>query len=262
MAKKRHESHHGGSWKVAYADFVTAMMALFLCLWLTSQDQKIKDAVERAFRNPFSSITKESSGIIPNKEASSTYRQQGKFSSISAIEIEAMHHLHEDLEKLFKDQSQGQASLKIDVTADGLSINIYDRSQKPIFLPDTDVFTDYGAWIFNTLAWEIARYNNFRIELEGHTETVTNLEQVEQEATRKWELSTERANAARRKVITGGVAGEQISKVSGYADTAPMPETLPTDEANRRVTVLIKIKDSINAPDALQADLPHDAAAN
>src|ERR1017187_44396 len=118
MARKKHE-HHGSSWKVAYADFVTAMMALFLCLWLTSQDQKIKDAVERAFRNPFSSITKESSGIIPNKEASSTYRQGEKFPSISAIEIEAMHHLDEDLEKLFKDQRQAQASLKIDVTAGG-----------------------------------------------------------------------------------------------------------------------------------------------
>ena len=81
MAKK--EAQHGGSWKVAYADFVTAMMALFLCLWLTSQDQKIKDAVERAFRNPFSSVTKESVGLIPNKEASSTYRQQGRFSSMA-----------------------------------------------------------------------------------------------------------------------------------------------------------------------------------
>jgi len=87
MAKKHKQESHGGSWKVAYADFTTAMMALFLCLWLTSQDQKIKDAVERAFKNPFSSITKESVGIIPNKEASSTYRQQGKFSSISAFEM-------------------------------------------------------------------------------------------------------------------------------------------------------------------------------
>ena len=59
---KKHSGHHGGSWKVAYADFVTAMMALFLCLWLTAQDTKIKDAVERAFRNPFSAVTKESTG--------------------------------------------------------------------------------------------------------------------------------------------------------------------------------------------------------
>ena len=259
MAKKRHE-HHGGSWKVAYADFVTAMMALFLCLWLTSQDQKIKDAVERAFRNPFSSLTKESSGIIPNKDASSTYKQEGRFSSISAIEIETMHHLHEDLEKLFKDQAQGQTSMKIDVNNEGLSINVFDRTQRPIFKTDTDQFTDYGAWVFNTLAWEIARYTTFRIELEGHTETRTN---NVAESVRKWELSTERANAARRKVVTGGVGPRQICKVSGFADTQPMPGAEPDDESNRRVTVHIKIRDSVNAlPEVFQADLPHDTAAN
>jgi len=221
MAKNKH-AHHGGSWKVAYADFVTAMMALFLCLWLTSQDQKIKDAVERAFRNPFSSVTKESVGIIPNKDASSTYRQQGKFSSISAIEIEAMHHLSEDLAKLFKDQETGMTPVKIDVTSEGLSINVFDRSAKPIFNPGTDQFTEYGAWVFNTLAWEIARYSHFRIELEGHTETTTN---AIPENLKKWDLSTERANAARRKIIDGGVVEMQICKVSGFADTVPMPDT-------------------------------------
>jgi chemotaxis protein MotB len=254
MAKKGHGGHHGGgSWKVAYADFVTAMMALFLCLWLTSQDQKIKDAVERAFRNPFSSVTKESVGIIPNKDASSTYRQQGKFSSISAFEMEAMHHLSEDLAKLFKDQEVGQTPVKIDVTSEGLSINVFDRSQKPIFNPGTDVFTDYGAWVFNTLAWEIARYTHFKIELEGHTETETN---TATETIHKWELSTERANAARRKIIAGGVSNVQICKVSGFADTVPMPDTAPTDEANRRVTVLVKIKDTINSlPEAISSDI-------
>jgi chemotaxis protein MotB len=252
MARKKHEAH-GGSWKVAYADFVTAMMALFLCLWLTSQDQKIKDAVERAFRNPFSSITKESTGLIPNKDASSTYKQQGKFSSISAIEMEAMHHLSEDLAKLFKDQDAGQTAVKIDVTTEGLSINVYDRAQKPVFNPDTDVFTDYGAWVFNTLAWEIARYTHFRIELEGHTGTMaTNAP----EELHKWELSTERANAARRRIIAGGVGESQINKISGFADTVPMPDLAPTDEANRRVTVLVKIKDSINnLPEALSSDI-------
>jgi chemotaxis protein MotB len=253
MAKKKDDGHSGGSWKVAYADFVTAMMALFLCLWLTSQDQKIKDAVERAFRNPFSSITKESTGIIPNKDASSTFKQQGRFSSISALEIEAMHHLSEDLAKLFKDQDTSQANVKVDVTSEGLSINVFDRSQKPIFNPGTDVFTDYGGWVFNTLAWEIARYTSFRIELEGHTETEPD---TAVEAVRKWELSTERANAARRKITEGGVATSQIDKVSGFADTVPMPDTNPTNEANRRVTVQIKIKDTINSlPEAISSDI-------
>ena len=252
MAKK-HAAHHGGSWKEAYADFVTAMMALFLCLWLTSQDQKIKDAVERAFRNPFSSLTKESSGIIPNKDASSTYRQQGRFSSISALEIEAMHHLSEDLAKLFKDQDPNQTGVKIDITSEGLNINVFDRSQKPIFNPGTDVFTDYGSWVFSTLAWEIARYTHFRIELEGHTETTI---ENTGEGLNKWELSTERANAARRKIVEGGVTSAQICKISGFADTVPMPETAPTDEANRRVTVLIKIKDTINnLPEAISSDI-------
>ena len=243
MAKKGH-GHHGGSWKVAYADFVTAMMALFLCLWLTSQDQKIKDAVERAFKNPFSSITKESSGIIPNKEASSTFRQQGKFSSISAIEMEAMHHLSEDLAKLFKDTDSPQSAVKIDLTTEGLSINVFDRSQKPVFEPDTDAFTEYGGWVFDTIAWEIARYSSFRIELEGHTEKKAN---PEQEDAHKWELSTERSNAVRRKIIKGGVGPDQVAKVSGFADTVPMPETMATNECNRRVTVLIRIKDSVNS---------------
>jgi chemotaxis protein MotB len=242
MAKKGH-GHHGGSWKVAYADFVTAMMALFLCLWLTSQDQKIKDAVERAFKNPFSSITKESTGVIPNKEASSTVHSSGKFSSLSSIELEAMHHLSEDLAKLFKDSDSPQSPVKIDVTAEGLSINVFDRSQRPIFQRDTDAFTEYGGWVFDTLAWEIARYSTFRIELEGHTEKKS---APAREDTHKWELSTERSNAVRRKIVKGGVGTDQVAKVSGFADTIPMADTVATNECNRRVTVLIKVKETVN----------------
>src|SRR5689334_18571922 len=100
MAK--HEAHHGGAWKVAYADFVTAMMALFLVLWLTSQDSRIKEAVERAFRNPFSAVNKESMGIIPNKDATASYKQQGNFDSVSAVEMETMRHITEDLARILQ----------------------------------------------------------------------------------------------------------------------------------------------------------------
>ena len=242
--KKKKEAHHGGSWKVAYADFITAMMALFLCLWLTSQDQKIKDAVERAFRNPFSSVTKESVGIIPNNDATATTKQAGKFQSVSAVEMETMRRLSEDLTKLLKQQDTQESSVKIDLTPDGLCINIFDRSQKPVFKPDTDAFTEYGAWVFNTLAWEIARYTTFRIELQGHTEANA---QTGREGPGKWELSTDRANAARRKLVQNGVGSGQICKVSGYADIDPMPNFAPNDEINRRVTVMLKLKESVNA---------------
>ncbi len=243
MSKKGH-GHHGGSWKVAYADFVTAMMALFLCLWLTAQDTKIKDAVERAFTNPFSSVTKESTGIIPNKEKTASEKQAGKFQSVSAVEMETMRHVSDDLMKLLQQQDQTESSVKIELTPDGLRINIFDRSHKPIFEPDTDNFTEYGGWVFSTLAWEISRYKTFKIELEGHTETI---QDTGREAGSKWELSTERANAARRKVVQSGVLDRQICKVSGYADTAPMDGYQPNDEINRRVTVMLKLKESIDA---------------
>ncbi|HVO32906.1 MAG TPA: flagellar motor protein MotB [Elusimicrobiota bacterium] len=247
-------SHHGGSWKVAYADFVTAMMALFLCLWLTSQDQKIKDAVERAFKNPFSSVTKESVGIIPNKDASSTYKQEGRFSSVSAVEMETMRRLSEDLAKLLKQQDEDQSTVQINLTPEGLQINIFDRSRKPVFKPDSDAFTDYGAWVFGTLAWEISRYPTFHIELEGHTETNAS---TGREGHSKWEVSTERANTARRKLVQNGVSPVQIFKVSGYADTQPMPGCAPEDEINRRVTVMLKLKESV---DALPADSSSDTS--
>lgn len=242
MKKQRH-AHHGGSWKVAYADFVTAMMALFLCLWLTAQDTKIKDAVERAFRNPFSSVTKESTGIIENKDASATYKQAGKFDSVSAVEMETMRHVSDDLTRLLQKENE-QNSVQIDLTSDGLRINIFDRSHKPVFETDTDKFTSYGDWVFSTLAWEISRYKTFKIELEGHTEKES---EDSREAAEKWELSTERANAARRKVVQSGVDDVQICKVSGFADTVPMPGYTPDAEINRRVTVLLKLKESVNA---------------
>ena len=229
---------------MAYADFVTAMMALFLCLWLTSQDQKIKDAVERAFRNPFSSVTKESVGIIPNKDASATSKQAGKFQSISAVEMETMRRLSDDLEKLLKQQDTDQSSVKIDLTPEGLCINIFDRARKPIFTTNSDNFTEYGGWVFSTLAWEISRYSTFRLEVQGHTETGT---ETGREAHGKWELSADRANAARRKLEQNGVADFQVVKVSGYADVAPMPDYPATDEINRRVTVLLKLHESVQS---------------
>src|SRR6185295_17843869 len=147
-------------------------------------------------------------------------KQAGKFESVSAVEMETMRHVSDDLQRLLQ-QQEAESSVKIELTPDGLRINIFDRSHKPIFEPDTDNFTAYGSWVFSTLAWEISRYKTFKIELEGHTETNP---QPGREAINKWELSTERANAARVKVVQSGVLDGQICKVSGYADTAPMTD--------------------------------------
>lgn len=256
---RRQSSHHGGSWKVAYADFTTAMMALFLCLWLTAQDSRIKDAVERAFRNPFSAVNKEGTGIIPQPEATARSKAQGPFQSVNAVEVEMLRHITEDLAKILQGPDEEQKSVQLDLSPEGLRINVFDRTHKPIFEPDSDVFTSYGAWVFSTLAWEISRYETFKIELEGHTEASP---ESSPEAPHKWELSADRANAARRKLVQSGVIASQVFKVSGFADTQPMPSTPPSADVNRRVTVLLKLENPAMQNPSLQTESPHPSDAH
>ena len=131
--------------------------------------QKKQGAVERAFRNPFSAVNKESTGIIPNsnKDASSQNKSKGNFQSVTAIEMQMMREITEDIAKMLPQSQELEQSIQIELTPDGVRINIFDHSQKPVFEPGTDQFTDYGNWVFSTLAWEIARFDAFRIELEG-----------------------------------------------------------------------------------------------
>ncbi|MGO9203331.1 MAG: flagellar motor protein MotB [Limisphaerales bacterium] len=234
--------HHGGSWKVAYADFVTAMMALFLVLWLTAQDSRIKEAIERAFRNPFSSVTKESVGIIHvDKDMQALEKSKGNFDSASAMDLELLRRLTEDLAKLLGQDSLDQESVRFEMTSDGLLINVFDRSQKPIFEPESARFTPYGAWAFSTLAWEVSRYPAFNLQLSGHTESG---HAAIREDYGPWELSADRANAARRKLMQHGVSPTQIYQVCGCGDIHPMANTAPTDESNRRVSVLLRIQEA------------------
>src|ERR1700710_699578 len=129
MSKK---GHHGGAWKVAYADFVTAMMALFMVLWLTSQDQRIKEAIERAFRNPFSSLTKDSTGIIASTNTLAVKSSSGNFDSASAVELTMLRRLNQDLLKSLNEgaEEKEESSVKLEMTPEGLSINVFDRSHK------------------------------------------------------------------------------------------------------------------------------------
>jgi chemotaxis protein MotB len=247
MAKK-HGGHHGGSWKVAYADFVTAMMALFLVLWLTSQDEKIKEAVQRSFTNPFSSLTKESTGIIPQKDTpAASSNRSGNFDSSSAVELAMLRRLSDDLLKALQkevDEPDTEPPTKLDLTPEGLRISIFDRSRKPIFNQQNAEFTPYGDWVMSTLAWQISLYASFTVEVEGHTESGRQPLRADYG---DWEISSDRASAARRKLIEHGVSSGQIRKVAGFADTIPMPQTTPEDESNRRITLMLKVRQTKEA---------------
>jgi len=242
MAKKH--PHHGGAWKVAYADFVTAMMALFLVLWLTSQDEKIKEAVERSFRNPFASITKESTGLIPNKDSQSAVSSKGNFDSASAVELNMLRKISQDLLKAFQqNQETDEETIKMELSPESLRVNVFDRGNKPVFEKDSAEFTKYGRWLFSTLAWQVSRYpQHFQMELEGHTEAG---HAARNENYTSWELSADRANSARRLLQDHGVRAAQVRKVAGFSDTKPLPSMDVSDERNRRVTVMLRVNNNL-----------------
>lgn len=242
MAKKH--GHHGGAWKVAYADFVTAMMALFLVLWLTSQDEKIKEAVQRSFKNPFVSLTKESTGVVPNKDVQAVKSTEGNFDSASVVELNMLRTLASDLLKTLQSNAEVPQDdpVKLEMTNDGVRINLFDRSRHAIFNKGTADFTEYGKFIISTLAWQVARYtNNFIVEVEGHTEK---RKVALADSSPDWAISTDRALAARKRLILHGVLSEQVRKVAGYADTRPLFETAPEDESNRRVAIMLRTANS------------------
>jgi chemotaxis protein MotB len=239
MAKGKH-GHHGGAWKVAYADFVTAMMALFLVLWLTAQDQKIKEAVERAFRHPFSSPNPGATGIIQTQDVQPVSGEKGKWDSSSAVELNMLRNLMQDLLRTLpaNEENPLEQTVKVEPIPDGMRVSIFDRNHKPVFEDGAASFTKYGRWVFETLAWDLSRYSKFQIELEGHSEQGRQASDADYGV---WELTSDYANAARRLLIQNGVQDEQMRKVAGFGATKPLPDRKGNDPSNRRVTVLIRV---------------------
>lgn len=229
----------GGSWKVAYADFVTAMMALFLVLWILNQDQEVRGAVEEYFKNPWSAALSDSTGIIPVRNADVVSSRKSNFENPSAIPLFTVRRVNEDLIKTFvmSKEYMEHRSLHIEATPDGLLINFLDRPDRPVFNKDSAEFTDYGKFVFTTVAWEIARYPSQMIELEGHTEK--NFKSLRPNYG-SWDTSTERANAARRLLLENGVRESQVIKVAGYGGTRPLKNVNPDDAVNRRVTIVVR----------------------
>jgi len=229
----------GGSWKVAYADFVTAMMALFLVLWITSQDKQIKEAIELTFKHPFMKGPRQSSGIIPNTVESVRGRSlAGQYETPSPLEMDMLRRLNENLLKVLAtnpDYQQSQ-SVTLEFTEKGLNISVLNRTHKPVFSRGTSEFTEYGRWVFSTLAWEIARYKRFFVEIEGHSPQGEKVVEAEHDA---WDLTADRANVARRLLVNNGVSPDLVRLVAGYGDTKPVPHAVPTDDINSRVTILL-----------------------
>jgi chemotaxis protein MotB len=244
MARKKAQPHHGGAWKVAYADFVTAMMALFMVLWISAQDQRILIATSQYFQNPFHSPMNATSGVLPfnSKQTShSEGRDQGtekEQSRDKQIEMTFLNTVAADFYRLLHlDQNLEDKPIDIQVTSDGLRVTLFDRAKRPLFVNDQAEFTEWGKFVMQNLAWMIDRHG-FRVTIDGHTRTPALPVESDDAG---WELSAGRANAARRSLVYYAVEPGQIERVTGYADTKPLPGETRESESNQRVTLSLSL---------------------
>lgn len=225
--KGGHAAHHGGAWKVAYADFVTAMMALFIVLWLLSSSEQVQKAVGGYFTDPNGHGKDVGNGL------------RGAGSESLPIHKDDMKKLKEKLEQAVKDTGSLEhikQNIVITVTGEGLRIELIEDEKGTFFESGNANPTGYGQDLLKTLAEEIGKLPN-KITMEGHTDSKPF---VGRGGYSNWELSADRANAARRWMQEQGVRGDQVTQVRGFADQSPRDLNDPESAANRRITLIIQ----------------------
>ena len=231
---KGHGGHHGGAWKVAYADFVTAMMALFLVLWLVSQaDTKLKESIANHFRSPgvFDSVK---GGILNQAKKVS----KEPTSLTSKDDEQMLFSVAETLKKKFSTRpefSKYKDQIKIDVTAEGLKIELIDKADKVSFPSGSADLTPEAQAILTEIANGLCELSN-KINIGGHTDSHVF---PSDNGYTNWELSSDRANAARRVLESVCIRPSQINRIVGYADTEPLVPEDRYSPANRRISIVV-----------------------
>ncbi|MEO8099764.1 MAG: flagellar motor protein MotB [Acidobacteriota bacterium] len=229
---KDHGGHHGGAWKVAYADFVTAMMALFIVLWLLSASEQVKKAVGGYFQDP--------SGA--GKLAGTTSAGIGEALKVEENDLNA---LKEKIEKAMSQQVRDFDKLKdyvnITVTEEGLRIELLESAAGIFFGSGSPVPSPLGGDLFAKLAEQLGVLPNL-VVIEGHTDARPYSRVGEYS---NWELSTDRANAARRLMQQHGLRMDQVTQVRGYADQQLRKRDAPEDPSNRRISILVRKIDNV-----------------
>lgn len=230
--KGGHGGHHGGAWKVAYADFVTAMMALFIVLWLLNSSKKVQEAVGGYFKDPTGSSAK----VGSNQNGSGNNFQLTK-ENMGELKEQLQKSIHNinDLEKLRK-------NIEMTVTSEGLRIELLESDKGMFFDSGSSEVNQSGKEMLVLLAKELGALPN-HVSIEGHTDAKPYGGSANYS---NWELSADRSNAARRVMQQAGLRGDQVSQVRGFADQRLRNKDNPLDPSNRRISIIVQY---IAAPD-------------
>ncbi|MGE0443289.1 MAG: flagellar motor protein MotB [Gemmatimonadales bacterium] len=232
--------HHGGAWKVAFADFMTAMFALFLVLWLVNQSSDVKSAIAGYFQDPLGRADEFGSSIVPGEGAQTQMARPLAPTQIVDIRIDRLQRLAERLkEKLGKvpllDSLKNH--VEITMTEEGLRIELLEDTTAQFFQSGSAAMSDRGQQLLGVVAQEIATDSN-AIMVEGHTDARP---YVSPTGYTNWELSADRANTARRILTGGGVPAVRIAEIRGMADRRLRYADAPYDPRNRRITITLRL---------------------
>jgi chemotaxis protein MotB len=224
--KKGRHVHHGGAWKVAYADFVTAMMALFIVLWLLSSSEQTKKAVGGYFQDPSGKGKQLGSGLAGTGESLS-------------IKKDEMSKLKDKIDQAIRDApelNKIRDQIKVTVTGEGLRIELLETEAGVFFESGSPKPSESCVDVLTRLAAELGKMPN-TIMVEGHTDAKPMGESL---TYTNWELSADRANSARRVMEQNGLGPGQIVQVRGFAAQQPFKKDDPSHPSNRRITVIVQ----------------------
>jgi chemotaxis protein MotB len=236
--KRKHGGHHGGAWKVAYADFVTALMSLFIVLWLVNSSKPVQEAVGGYFRDPYGAAKKVGKDI----GAGEPTKPKQDLTQLKKELLKAFASMP-GFDKL-KDQ------IEITVTDEGLRIELLENPKGTFFENGSSLPTPILREVLTVLASEAGRLPN-PVSIEGHTDS---RQFTGADTYTNWELSTDRANAARRLMESSGLRNGQVIQVRGYADRKLRKPAQPQDASNRRISVLIQYLTDGGNPKQIQSD--------
>jgi chemotaxis protein MotB len=241
-----HGGHHGGAWKVAYADFVTAMMALFIVLWLLNSSKQIRVAVGGYFKDPTGKSKKVGNGENGSGENFVVTKE-----NMDQIKDELSAAIHKvNITEKLKDQ------IEMTITAEGLRIELMETAKGAFFSSASQEPNDEGKEMLTLLAAQLGKLPN-PISIEGHTDAKPFSANG---IYSNWELSADRANGARRIMQQNGLGPSQVTQVRGYADQRLRKPQNPEDPANRRISVIVHYVTKPN-PDDDELPVPKAGAA-
>jgi chemotaxis protein MotB len=224
--KGGHGGHHGGAWKVAYADFVTAMMALFIVLWLMNSSKQIQEAVGGYFKDPTGTAKQVGSDMVGAGEN-------------FIVNKDNMEQLKEQLQKAIKEVpnfDKMKNHIDMTVTNEGLRIELTESEKGTFFDSGSAKMRLDGQELLTTLAQELGKLPN-TLAMEGHTDSKP---YAVGSNYGNWELSSDRANAARRVMQLNGIREDQVTQVRGFADQRLRKKEDPLDPANRRISLIVQ----------------------